>query len=411
MKLRDYQEDISDKACDLLNKYKIAYLAMQVRTGKTLTSLATAKKYGAKSVLFVTKKKAIGDIESQAIDYGFKFDDLNVTNYEQLHHVKSKFDIVIVDEAHSIGAFPLPSNRAIELKRICKDTPIILLSGTPTPESYSQIYHQFWISSWSPFAEYNKFYAWAHTFVNIGRIYVFNRTINDYKNAKLEMIEPIISKYFITYTQEQAGFESKINEHVLLVKMEENTYKMAEWLKTKRIAKNKDGEIILADTEVKLMNKLHQIFSGTVILDEPGGSAKVLDDTKAKYIKKKFEGKKIAIFYKFRAEYNMLLWEFGANVTDDPVLFNESSDLVYLGQIQSSREGINLSTADALIFMNIDFSAVSYWQSRARIQTKDRTKESNIFYVFADGGIENKIMKAVINKKDYTLSHFKNDYL
>ena len=411
MKLRDYQEDISDKACDLLKKYKIAYLAMQVRTGKTLTSLAAAKKYGANDVLFVTKKKAIGDIESQAIDYGFKFNELNVTNYEQLHHIKQKFDLVIVDEAHSIGAFPVPSNRAVELKRICKDTPIIFLSGTPTPESYSQIYHQFWISSWSPFAEYNKFYAWAHTFVNIGRIYVFNRTINDYKNAKLEMIEPIISKYFITYTQEQAGFESKINEQVLLVKMEENTYKMAEWLKTKRIAKNKDGEIILADTEVKLMNKLHQIFSGTVILDEPGGSAKVLDDTKAKYIKKKFEGKKIAIFYKFRAEYNMLLWEFGANVTDDPVLFNESSDLVYLGQIQSSREGINLSTADALIFMNIDFSAVSYWQSRARIQTKDRTKESNIFYVFADGGIENKIMKAVINKKDYTLSHFKNDYL
>lgn len=411
MKLRDYQEEISDKACDLLNKYKIAYLAMQVRTGKTLTSLAAAKKYGANDVLFVTKKKAIGDIESQAIDYGFKFNELNVTNYEQLHHIKQKFDLVIVDEAHSIGAFPIPSNRAVELKRICKDTPIIFLSGTPTPESYSQIYHQFWISSWSPFAEFNKFYAWAHKFVNIGRIYVFNRTINDYKNAKLEMIEPIISKYFITYTQEQAGFESKINEHILLVKMEENTYKMAEWLKTKRIAKNKDGEIILADTEVKLMNKLHQIFSGTVILDEPSGSAKVLDDTKAKYIKKKFEGKKIAIFYKFRAEYNMLLWEFGANVTDDPILFNESSDLVYLGQIQSSREGINLSTADALIFMNIDFSAVSYWQSRARIQTKDRTKESNIFYVFADGGIENKIMKAVINKKDYTLSHFKNDYL
>ena len=32
------------------------------------------------------------------------------------------------------------------------------MSGTFTPESYSQIYHIFWISKYSPFAKYTNFY-------------------------------------------------------------------------------------------------------------------------------------------------------------------------------------------------------------------------------------------------------------
>jgi hypothetical protein len=77
----------------------------------------------------------------------------------------------------------------------------------------------------------------------------------------------------------------------------------------------------------------------------------------------------------------------------------------------SGREGINLSTANALVFYNIDFSATSYWQSRARIQTKDRTETAQIYWIFSYNGIEDKIYKAVMDKKDYTLNHFKKDYL
>lgn len=55
--LRDYQENISTDAAKLLGWTHIAYLCMEVRTGKTLTALAAAEKYGAKVVLFATKKK------------------------------------------------------------------------------------------------------------------------------------------------------------------------------------------------------------------------------------------------------------------------------------------------------------------------------------------------------------------
>ena len=61
--LRDYQIELSEKAVKILRLKNIVYLSMEVRTGKTLTSLNTAKLYGAKNVLFLTKKKAISSIE------------------------------------------------------------------------------------------------------------------------------------------------------------------------------------------------------------------------------------------------------------------------------------------------------------------------------------------------------------
>ena len=89
----------------------------------------------------------------------------------------------------------------------------------------------------------------------------------------------------------------------------------------------------------------------------------------------------------------------------------KARDLIFISQIQSGREGVNISSADALVFYNIDFSAVSYFQSRARIQTKDRTKDANILWIFSKVGIEDKIYKAVMDKTDYTINVFKKDYI
>ena len=149
----------------------------------TLTSIVAAYKSGAKNILFVTKKKAIDDIVLQANELGYKI-RLFVVNYEQLHKVKGdEFDIVICDEVHSIGAFPMKSNRCEELKRICDGKKVIYLSGTPTPESYSQLYHQFFISSFSPFKKWPTFYKWAHEFVQIKKVVINGQSFNDYKNA------------------------------------------------------------------------------------------------------------------------------------------------------------------------------------------------------------------------------------
>ena len=88
----------------------------------------------------------------------------------------------------------------------------------------------------------------------------------------------------------------------------------------------------------------------------------------------------------------------------------DNTDRTIALQIVSGREGISLRNAEYLVYYNIDFSATSYWQSRDRMTTKD-SKLSKVFWVFAKGGIEKQIYKAVLQKKDYTLKHFKRDLL
>ena len=407
--LRDYQERISNEAVATLREHGLVYLAMEPRTGKTLTAFATAFKYGAKTLLFVTKKKAKADIMAQVLDSGYEYERIDVTNYEQLHNYESIYDLIIIDEAHVIGAFPTPSLRTKELKRICNGKPIIFLSGSPSPESFSQLYHQMWVSSFSPFKDYKNFYAWAKDYVDIRQKYLYGKTINDYSCGKQEAIEKATNHLFIALTQEQAGFTELVKENILYVDMEPSTYKFADRLRIDKVVTNKEGASVLADTAVKLMQKLHQVYSGTIIIDEPEMKGKVFDYTKAEFIKQRFAGQKIAIFYKFKAEAMALRWVLG-KVYDDPMEFNNADSGVFISQIVSGREGIRLDTADALIMYNIDFSATSYWQSRARIQTKDRVKEAQLYWIFARGGIEDKIYKAVMDKRDYTLSHFKKDF-
>jgi len=52
---------------------------------------------------------------------------------------------------------------------------------------------------------------------------------------------------------------------------------------------------------------------------------------------------------------------------------------------------------------------VSYWQSRDRLTTKERT-ENKVFWIFSKGGVETKIYKSVMNKKDFTLATFRRLY-
>ena len=61
LKFRDYQSAIIKKATDIfMNGYSnFVYLAMEVRTGKTLTALGICSELNAKNVLFITKKKVI----------------------------------------------------------------------------------------------------------------------------------------------------------------------------------------------------------------------------------------------------------------------------------------------------------------------------------------------------------------
>jgi hypothetical protein len=407
MQLRLYQQEAAFDLVAILKQHRIAYLRGEVRTGKTFTALETARRLGVRTCLIVTKKKAIASIESDR-DAMDQCASIEVTNYEQLpKRIGRHYDLLIVDEAHGIGAYPKPSKRWYDLQEIHFKY-ILLMSGTPSPESYSQLYHQFRLGH-TPWSSYRNFYDWAKSgYVNIGTKYVgTGQQVNDYSKANEARILADIEPLTVTITQKQAGFTTQIQEQVHLVPMKPRTYRLARRIMKNGVIGRPDCRSVLADTGAKAMSKLRQIYSGTVITENHGPV--IFDRSKAYYIRDHFQGRKIAILYCFNAEGDMLRKVFAHSCTDSPETFNADPQATYIGQVQASREGVNLSTADDLIFIGIDYSALSYLQGRDRASYYGRDRANRVHFIFAARGIEPRVYAQVRDKQNYTTAHYAAD--
>jgi hypothetical protein len=248
IKFRDYQTDIIEKASKIISRHRFVYLAMEVRTGKTLTSLGIAERIGMTNVLFITKKKAISSIEHdyELLNPGFR---LTVINYESLHKLPTRgWDLIVADEAHGMGAFPKPSGRAKRFKEfIFHSNPyVIFLSGTPTPEAYSQMYHQVYSIPNNPFRRHKSFYKFAHEYVHVTKLKVGGMFVNDYSRGSEKILEEM-KPYTIRFTQKDAGFVVDTKEHILEVDMSDAVKGVIKTLKKDLVVQGKD-EVILADT-------------------------------------------------------------------------------------------------------------------------------------------------------------------
>jgi hypothetical protein len=409
--LRPYQQAAADKLVGILKARRIAYLRGEVRVGKTLTAMEAIRQLGVERVLILTKKKAIKSIEADRDAYGLT-DRVTVTNYEQAGKLaKTSWGLVVVDEAHGVGSYPKPSKRWKDI-RAMHYSMVLLMSGTPSPESYSQLYHQFALGA-APWGDYKNFYRWADRYVVVRQKYVgTGQQVNDYSHARAEDVLRDIEPLTVTVTQAQAGFETQIIEKVHKVQMQPRTYRMARRIMKDGVigkfrAHGKAGRTVLADTGAKAMSKLRQMYSGTVITEAHGPV--IFDRSKVIYIAENLCKGKTAILYTFNAEGDMLKHHFAGRWTDSPEEFNADPSKVFIGQVRASREGVNLSTADDLVFFGVDYAALSYLQGRDRASYLGRDRANRVHWILADGGIETKVWAQVQGKNDYTLAHFRAD--
>ncbi len=413
MNLRPHQLTAADDLLTRVSRDGWAYLAGEVRVGKTLTVLEVARRLGVARCLFLTKKKAIASIEADRDALGLT-DRVHVTNYEQVHKLVGHYDLLILDEAHCLGAYPKASLRARQVARLTYDR-CILLSGTPSPESLSQLYHQIRIASAAGLStavpwQQPSFYKWAAAgYVNVRTRRVgTGQEVNDYSDANEALIMADLAPHMVRITQQQAGFQTQIIEQVHQVRMAPQTYADTGKLMRDDVVTVGTGWPVVADTAAKQMQKLRQMYSGTVI---PEGAAEgvILDTSKVRYILNRITGGRLAILYCFQAEGLMLRLAYGPLATDSPEEFAARPDSVFIGQVQASREGVNLSPADDLVFLGIDYSALSYLQGRDRASALGRTVPPRVHWILAANSLELKVYDKVRAKESYTTAHFRAD--
>jgi len=405
VKLYNYQEKVFGEALEILRKKNLVCLSLEMRLGKTFVALALASRKG-KRILFVTKKKAIPSIleDSKVCGVG-----VTCVNYESLHKLSadSLWDAIIVDECHSVSAYPKLSKRTKLLACIFaanRDCWAIMLSGTFSVESMSQHFHilrvtgKFW-------TEYKNFYAWFKDFGVVNTIRIAGRTVNTYDETKSDDVLKAIDGLFVALTQKEAGFA--VEASVMDVRLVSEVISLFCDRFMRDCVIDMGSYSIVGESSASVLSKCLQICGGTVIGDDLSGH--VLDN---KHVKIEFirglRESKVCIFTNFIKERDLLCSEL-TDFTEDMDLFKSSSVKYFIGSLKSYSEGFDLSLVKdcCLVLYSLCWSGSSFIQICARQQNKNRVDPINIYCPLIDGTPEVQLFEAVSNKQNFNNSFYK----
>lgn len=396
MKPYDYQIEKAEQAYLILKEDMIVYLAMEERTGKSLTSILVAEQAETiKNVLIITKKKALdGWFDTLK---AFKHKKVyTVTNYHQAHKQTGKFDLVILDESHNyISAYPKPGKLWREVKEVAKGVPIIFISATPYAQGPQQLFHQFAISSWSPWLHHKNFYEWFRLYGKPYNLEINGINIPQYDKVNTEMVLGCVDHMFITATREELDFEHEPEDVIHVVKLSDDTKWVYNELVQHDLVELSVG-MLVCDTSPKLRTSLHQLEGGTIKIEN---NRHVLSNTeKVDFILAEFgDNESLVIMYNYIAEKEKLEHHFKKAL---------------ILQATSFAEGVDLHKYKDLVIYSQDFSTARHTQRRARQCNKNRDTPILVHYLIVVGAISSQVYKTVsVNKKNFVDSVFKRTKL
>jgi len=391
-----HQLTLSDKAFKVLADYMIVYLAMEERTGKTLTSILICEKAKVQNILVVTKKKALEGWHDtlSAFDHTKNY---TVVNYHQAKKENPKvFDLVILDESHSyISSFPKRSAMWKDISRLTKGKPLIYLSATPYAQGAQLLFNQLALSDWSPFNKWSSPYAWFRAFGIPDSIYLSGRAVETYKKVRTEEVLSYCSRLFITATRRELKFEHEPTDKLHFIGLDPSTKDAYNLLMKHRVIELNGAEL-LCDTPMKLRTSLHMLEGGVAKIDDT--YMLLGNDEKIRYIKEHWpDTKATVIMYNYVAEGEKLRQHF------------KQATLL---QATSFAEGVDLSGHDDLLIYSQDFSTARHSQRRARQANKKRDTPITVHFLLVEKAVSEQVYKTVsINKTNFVDSVFTREEL
>ena len=401
-------------------------LFMEQGTGKTITALYRVaelfEKDNINNCLVVCPKAVIGswwrDVPLIEEHFGINITDmLSVTNYEQLStkngkkkYMEKDWDCVILDESHYI------KNRTTRRSKACHKLALnaeyrYILTGTPISNGQLEnIYSQFTFL----YPEINRgriqskiFGTWTNFTKNHC---LLNQWYQPYKYINVDKLQDIISKYSYRVTKEEClDLPDKLPDKIYEIELKEKAiYK--ELMRHSTVEKYE----ILAENSLSRMAKLRQVTSGFINTENETiplkcEKIKVLDEFISDY------DDKLVIFCQFKYSMKQIMklldkkkikYEFlNGDQKDKQVWkkFQEKDEIqVMICQYESGSAGIDLYSADTIIYYEPTLSSNILEQSRDRIHRIGQNNKCSYIFFLTKGTIEEKIYKSLAEYADFS---------
>ena len=445
LKLRPHQEI----GLDLLAENDRFALLWDMRTGKTLPALidATDKIISgeAENWLWIAPLSALGAVPNNARLLSPERQEavkkITLINYDKLSRKGSKWrneirwtdwDGITLDEGHKIKnpksnttQFILGTARKHYTDGIAYGVPYKrFLSGTPVANSKLE---NFWAMlrfldyEW---CSYEQFCARFCVTRNIPGTYA--KYIVGYRDVDALMEQ--VSQVSNTVRLADVTFAPDDNpDFIVNVPWSSKKNPAPFGVDTRTIYQQTmdsyiDGLDMVMDNPMSRMTRLRMIASGSVTDDEKRHYP--LYNEKAKYtldVIENFEGK-VVVFHFFAGSGDDMAMELerkkipykrlnGRTPASEKTTvwrdFQDDPDCkVFLSQINSGGTGIDLYTADMIIFMEPCVSSVDLEQARKRIADVNATTAKSFVFMLTEDSIENDIYQRLQNHEGFTEKMF-----
>lgn len=430
MKLYPFQEKVLN---DTVSQNKVAYY-LDMGTGKTYVGAEKLILLRAKVNLVVCQKSKIEDwvehfrdnyeIQHNMMiydctkwnksdwllfsnDVAFKKDahqqdvTVLVINYDLIWRrpdlLKLKDFTLLLDESSLIQ-----NDSAKRSKYILKMSPanVILLSGTPTGGKYERLWSQLHLLGW----HIGKKIYW-NTFVNVEYLDLYDGrsipVVKGYKNV--DRLKRKMADYGCQFLKTDEVFDLPCQT---FTKIRVNPSREYRIFCKKKIVIADDNELVGDTTLTRLLYKrqLCGMFSDTKL--------KAFDDLLES------TDDRLIVFYNFNVELERL--KALAEAHDKPVsiingsvkdleAYETKSDSVTFCQYQAASMGLNLQKANKLIYFTLPLSSELYEQSKKRVHRIGQDRPCFYYLLLVNGSVEEKILKALELRQDYTEELFKKD--
>ncbi len=392
-----------------------ALLADPPGVGKSAQAIRAACEVGARRVLVVTRKSLIHNWEKQIALWlpPAARVEFEVTNYEQVvkrldELARCRFDVLVVDESAAVKNRKAKRSRAVA--KLARGIPYVwLLTGTPVlnrPDELWMQLHILWPDRYPSYWRFVEKYCilernpWSGGWKVVG----LNRRKAEELSRELATVLLRRSRSVIELPD--------ITRETVFVRLGGSQKRIYEEMERNFVALVSEHEEVYAPSVVAQLVRLRQITCTPALIGGPDSSAKT--EALLDLVESYAPDYKILVFTNFaRYVENLLpkLSGYGAVAVTGSMTsaqrasavrkFNESESCrVLVGTIGAVGEGLNLQSADVVVFTDKPWVPVAVEQAEARAHRRGREEPVHVVTLVAEGTVDEYVEEVLASKTE-----------